>query len=283
MSRYRRKREKDPVEALVPAVVVVIAAFLFVPGLRQLFAGVLVIALWCLGAALVGLVGYLLWRHFGTKSEAPGQDAGSEVSGGSASPPLRIPSRTPEPTPPPTWSLELLKQLEWYRFEQVVGEYHRLLGQRAELTDFGADGGVDVEAYRPGDITPYLLIQCKAWGDQPVKVTLVRELYGVASARKVANTAFYTTSTFTADAREFGTSVHMDLVDGEAFLARIQALPEPARRALLERAIEGDYTTPTCPSCGVKMILRTSGKGRSTGERFYGCRHYPRCKQTLAA
>ena len=29
------------------------------------------------------------------------------------------------------------------------------------------------------------------------------------------------------------------------------------------------------------MVLRTAGKGRSEGSSFYGCRNYPRCKQTF--
>ncbi|WP_284692629.1 topoisomerase DNA-binding C4 zinc finger domain-containing protein [Paraburkholderia terrae] len=40
---------------------------------------------------------------------------------------------------------------------------------------------------------------------------------------------------------------------------------------------KGDYQTPTCVACGVKMVQR-QGKGGS----FWGCRHYPKCKVTMA-
>lgn len=57
---------------------------------------------------------------------------------------------------------------------------------------------------------------------------------------------------------------------------RSARLPAAAQLQLLAFATEGDYTTPSCPSCGVKMIKRESKRGV-----FWGCRHYPRCRQML--
>ena len=37
-------------------------------------------------------------------------------------------------------------------------------------------------------------------------------------------------------------------------------------------------TTPTCPRCGSKMILRTASKGANKGRQFYGCSNYPKCR-----
>ena len=52
--------------------------------------------------------------------------------------------------------------------------------------------------------------------------------------------------------------------------------PPALRQALLAFATEGDWTTPTCPSCGVKMAARDSSRGR-----FWGCIRYPKCRATL--
>lgn len=38
----------------------------------------------------------------------------------------------------------------------------------------------------------------------------------------------------------------------------------------------GDWTTPTCPSCGVKMAARDSKRGR-----FWGCVRLPKCRASL--
>jgi len=43
-------------------------------------------------------------------------------------------------------------------------------------------------------------------------------------------------------------------------------------------ATAGDYTTPTCASCGVKMIVRTPKAG---GKAFWGCVNYPRCTMII--
>ena len=63
---------------------------------------------------------------------------------------------------------------------------------------------------------------------------------------------------------------------GSAFMGMIQKLPAEAQQRLLAVATEGEFTTPTCPSCGIKMVWRKSERGD-----FWGCRHYPRCKQVF--
>lgn len=51
------------------------------------------------------------------------------------------------------------------------------------------------------------------------------------------------------------------------------------------KTIKGTYTaTPaaerTCPRCGKKLVLRTSRKGESAGQKFYGCSGFPTCRYT---
>jgi restriction system protein len=180
------------------------------------------------------------------------------------------------------WSLELLKKIEWHRFEHVVAAYERELGNDAELTDFGPDGGVDVQVFEPGARTLKRVIQCKAFDKQRVGVELIRSFFGAMTLQKVPLGAFYTTSTFTDDALAIGReNESLDLVDGETFLSRIRRLKLSSQLKLFDVATEGDYTTPTSASCGVKMLLKTAGKGRSEGTTFWGCRNYPRCQSTL--
>lgn len=33
-----------------------------------------------------------------------------------------------------------------------------------------------------------------------------------------------------------------------------------------------------CPECGGELLLRTAKYGEHTGENFYGCSNYPKCK-----
>ena len=37
---------------------------------------------------------------------------------------------------------------------------------------------------------------------------------------------------------------------------------------------------PLCPKCDVPMVLRTAKQGERSGEQFYGCPNYPKCRQT---
>jgi len=189
-------------------------------------------------------------------------------------------SRSPRPSKLDTtrWSMELLNLLEWKRFEQVCAGYFEALGFGAKVTREGADGGVDIHLYAEGSERPNIIVQCKAWKAYKVGVKPLRELFGVMAAEGVTEGAFVTTGTFTQEAKEFAGGKTLHLIDGNDLLAKIQSLTQEQQQALLKTATTGDFTTPTCPSCGVKMTTRIS---KSDGKPFWGCSNYPRCKSTL--
>jgi predicted RNA-binding Zn-ribbon protein involved in translation (DUF1610 family) len=37
-------------------------------------------------------------------------------------------------------------------------------------------------------------------------------------------------------------------------------------------------STPICPKCGAKLVLRTAKKGANIGNQFYGCSNFPKCR-----
>jgi hypothetical protein len=43
-----------------------------------------------------------------------------------------------------------------------------------------------------------------------------------------------------------------------------------------------DDSSPTCPKCGSKMVLRTAKSGANAGGQFWGCANFPRCRSVLA-
>jgi len=140
-----------------------------------------------------------------------------------------------------------------------------------------ADGGVDIRLFQD-DTAPErctAVVQCKAW-NQAVGVKPMRELRGVMAHERVDKAFFMAPNGFTDEARAFAAENRITLLDGKLFLAMLERLPEPLRQQLLDFATEGDWTTPTCPSCGVKMAARDSKRGR-----FWGCTHFPRCRATL--
>ena len=178
---------------------------------------------------------------------------------------------------PESWSLDVLDRVEWKRFEDLCCAFYREKGIRAETTRLGADGGIDIHLFQD-DTDPThatAIVQCKAW-NKPVGVKEVRELRGVMAHEKVEKAFFMAPNGYTDDARTFATENRITLLDGKLFLAMLQRLPEEASKRLLEFATAGDWTTPTCPSCGVKMMARDSKRGA-----FWGCVTYPKCKGKL--
>lgn len=59
------------------------------------------------------------------------------------------------------------------------------------------------------------------------------------------------------------------------------AAPEPVQPAAPAIPAEPVQQPPTCPKCGVSMVLRTAQKGDQPGKKFYGCPNYPRCRVVL--
>lgn len=159
-----------------------------------------------------------------------------------------------------------------------------MTGFEPRETNIGADGGVDIRVYNAhGEHPdkPEAIVQCKAWNSYKVGVKLVRELFGIMAAEKVDIGILITSNDFTGDARAFAAGKNIRLVTGTDFVQEILKLSDEKQQRLLDIALEGDYRTPTCPRCDVKMTLRESTQGRNAGGRFWGCVRYPKCTQTL--
>lgn len=174
----------------------------------------------------------------------------------------------------PEWSLPLLQSLEWRRFELLIeGLFRHGKDWRAEGGAAGADGGIDLLLFAQGETKPTAAVQCKAYRSKQVGVAIVRELYGVMAADGIPHGMVFTCGEFSADAERFAENKSVDLVSGPHLLALIGELSPEAQSLLLKEITAGDYTTPTCPGCRVKLVRRESERGA-----FWGCVNYPRCK-----
>lgn len=176
------------------------------------------------------------------------------------------------------WSLELLRNIEWKRFEDVCQKFYEIKGIKSETTALGPDGGIDIHLYQDDSGKATAIVQCKAWGKRYVGVQPVRELLGVMAHEKIAKGFFMASGNFSDDAKQFAQTNPITLVNGDMLVAMIKRLPEAQQQALLAFATDGDYTTPTCPSCGIKMRRVAGTNGRHD---FWGCANYPRCRQKL--
>lgn len=176
------------------------------------------------------------------------------------------------------WSLELLKKLEWRRFEELCAAYFATLGFTARTTRFAADGGVDIDLYESGSEKLSIIVQCKAWSTHTVGIQLVRKLRAAMTAESAAEGVLVASGKFTREARDFAAKENISLIDGADFLGKLTALAPEQAAALLKGATQGDYLTPTCPACAIKMIACTNTEA---GRKYWGCRNYPSCQQAF--
>lgn len=178
---------------------------------------------------------------------------------------------------PTAWTLKLIQDLEWKRFEALSVAYYLEKGIRAESTALGADGGIDIKLYQDESGKPTTIIQCKAWGSQ-VGVKQIREFLGVMTHEKIAKGFYMTCNEYSLEAKETASANKITLINGDMLLMMIKRLSLESQQKLLVLATDGDYITPTCPKCDIKMVRRASKKGD-----FWGCINYAKgCKQMLS-
>jgi restriction system protein len=170
--------------------------------------------------------------------------------------------------------------LTWQDFERLVGEGFRYRGfEVTERSGAGPDGGVDLTLARGHD---RFLVQCKRWRSQSVGVSVIRELYGVMAAERVANGYVVTSGTFTREAKEFASGRNIELIDGRG----LEGLIRDGRKAAPASPIQMPDpafkpSEPICPACKATMVLRTAKRGNRVGSSFWGCAQYPKCRQTV--
>jgi restriction system protein len=91
------------------------------------------------------------------------------------------------------------------RFEELVAELLQNKGYSVQLTQETRDGGKDILAFFDTQIGSYLtLVEAKRYAARrPVRVLLVRTLYGTLADYQANSAMLVTTSRFSSDAREF--------------------------------------------------------------------------------
>ncbi len=179
------------------------------------------------------------------------------------------------PAVPICWTLELLQELEWRRFEIVAAGFFRSIGLDARPLAKGPESEISLQIWQPGVAALHAVARTRA-GMAVVDLDQVRLLYAVMT-REQAKQAFYLTGgRFTAESIAAARGIGIFLIDGPTLYKRIVSLPPQQQETLLNVATEGDYRTPSCPDCGRKMALR-SGDFKS----FWRCTGYPNCRSRM--
>lgn len=183
---------------------------------------------------------------------------------------------------PLVWSEDLIMSLDWRRFEELCEWYFEKRDFITKSTSAGADGGIDIELYKKTVSTtdPIGLVQCKRQAS-PVELKSVRNFAGAMNMKGVEHGVFITSGKFKPSVyKELNQSkTKLSLWTGKELIQNILKLPRSDQNDLLKKTTSGDFTTPTCVRCETKMVVRENSK---TGEKFWGCKKFPKCRSKLS-
>lgn len=240
-------------------------------------------------AALAGAGSVLWWQRRRASAQGPKPALGAPLpkpTPAAAVPPEPVVDLRPKDAPElktPTlvdWELtsELLRMMEWKRFELLVQRYFTATGLRTKTHLVGADGGVDLYLYRGRSTRPVCYVQCRAAAQRGVDGRQVRELFAQMAENRIPEGMIVSTGDFALDAAVFARQNRIALVAGGELIARFNRLPQMVRARILTDVTAGDFTTPSCPRCNVKLVVREKG---AEGTLTWGCRRFPQCRYTL--
>ena len=111
-------------------------------------------------------------------------------------------------------------------------------------------------------------------------VSAVREFLGALKDSGIDRGIFITLKGYTAEAKGLADKHHIELLNESGLATLLESTDarfDPQTQAIL------NDTHKYCPKCESKMVLRTAKKAGSSGQKFWGCSTYPRCRFTLAA
>lgn len=171
-------------------------------------------------------------------------------------------------------SLQTIRNLSWQEFELLIGEAYRRQGYKVlERGGSAPDGGVDLVLTKEGHKA---IVQCKHWAAYTVRVSMIREAFGVMISEAADECIFVTSGRFTKDARRFAMGKPIQLIDRDQLAALLKDINPSFLSSNLPQT-SSDLEVPLCPDCGSAMVKRMARRGRRAGHSFWGCTRYPEC------
>ena len=113
-------------------------------------------------------------------------------------------------------------------------------------------------------------------------MNIIREHLGVIVSEGAAGGFVVTSGVYTNEAKSFAKSNNIKLLDGDALYQFINATQQPISTQQKPLPIKTNQpevkATPSCPVCQQTMVLRTAKNGSNTGNNFWGCSQFPKCR-----
>jgi restriction system protein len=174
----------------------------------------------------------------------------------------RLPRATPGTQPFPD-----LETLDWHQLERLVAKYMESEGfQVNQRGGQKADGGIDLIAQKDRQIA----IQCKHWKKWSCGPETVRELIGSMTLEKIPE-GILVCREATDAARKTAEAGQIAIWDKPTMTRKLQAWPG-FRQAVATLG-------KVCPRCGAELVMRRPKQG--SGDPFWGCIRFPKCRGTI--
>jgi restriction system protein len=169
---------------------------------------------------------------------------------------------------------EQLAALTPTEFEQWCAHRLRALGYAVRHVGGQGDHGVDLFAEKEGE---RVVVQCKRFtGRRTVGEPHLRDLYGAMHSEGAVRAIVITAGYFTEEARAWARGKPIELWDANRIVISSSASGAVVPTPPLPVAKVGRAGV-RCEQCGSELVIR---QNRSTGQPFYGCSRYPRCRFT---
>jgi HJR/Mrr/RecB family endonuclease len=165
---------------------------------------------------------------------------------------------------------EKLRKIDWFQFEKLIELIYQHRGFSVKrLGGANPDGGVDLIVASPTD---KFVVQCKHWRKWTVGTPRMREFLGAMTDSGITKGIFITLTGYSSDAKQLADKHGIKILNESDV---IKMLEESGLMYSKEISKLFSDERKFCPKCEQEMVLRTA---RVSGNQFWGCSSYPRCK-----
>lgn len=269
MGRRRKDNDFKVAEALAAIAGLVVLGWMFSPQFRA-------VVILAAGLALVCLAAWIFYRLVKGNNPSPFLRSTFEQSENTSTKYGALPTAGSLRAEPPVKTLsisEQLRKIDWFQFEKLIELIYRHRGFSVRrLGGANPDGGVDLIVE---STTQKFIVQCKHWRKWSVGVRQIREFLGTLTDAKIPNGIFITLTGYSGDAKQLADKHGIQILNESDV---IKMLEESGHVYSQEIAALFSDLRKFCPKCENELVLR---EARVTGNQFWGCSTYPRCKFTM--
>ncbi len=181
----------------------------------------------------------------------------------------------PMPGVPQYWTTGLIQEIEWKRFERLCFWYFLIKDVKATLVQKGTNGYIQLCLDQAIDVNAVVKHKTSL---KDVGVKDIKSLLTLMAKENVSKGFYMAAGSFSPEAKVFAKENKVTLISGGMLLTMIKRLRQAQQMKLLDMATEGDYKTPTCPACDIKMV---SLHGPHQDKYYWACVNKPVCKHIM--